>query len=215
MQLVIGNYNYSSWSMRGWLVARASREAFDTTLIPLQEADTAARIAQYSPSGKVPCLVDGDVAIWDSLAIAEYFAERHPALWPADAKARAIARSVSAEMHSSFTALRTHMSMNIRKNYAGQGRTPEVLADIARIETIWQDCRARFGAGGSYLFGAWSIADIMFAPVCTRFVTYDVALGDVAGAYQREVLAHPHVAEWLTAAAADKRSIAAYDAYDV
>jgi glutathione S-transferase len=214
MQLVIGNYNYSSWSMRGWLAARASGEAFDTILIPLREADTPARIAQYSQSGRVPCLVDGDVAIWDSLAIAEYLAERHPALWPADPEARAIARSVSAEMHSGFTGLRTHMSMNIRKNYAGHGRTPEVLADIARIETIWQDCRARFGDGGPYLFGAWSIADMFYAPVCTRFVTYDVTLGEVARTYQREVLAHPHVQEWLAAARADERVIPAYDAYD-
>jgi glutathione S-transferase len=215
VQLVIGDYNYSSWSMRGWLAAKASGEAFETLLIPLREADTAARIAQYSSSGRVPCLLDGDVTIWDSLAIAEYLAERHPALWPVDVEARAVARSVSAEMHSGFTALRTHMSMNIRKDYAGRGRTPEVLGEIARIEAIWRECRERFGAGGLYLFGAWSIADMMYAPVCTRFVTYDVALGDIAREYLHDVMSHPHVAEWLAAARADTHFIAAYDAYDV
>ncbi|MDB5888762.1 MAG: glutathione S-transferase [Rhodocyclales bacterium] len=218
VELIVGDYNYSSWSMRGWLAVRASGKPFDTIVIALREADTAARIAQYSPSGKVPCLVDGDLAIWDSLAIAEYCAELAPSLWPTNARVRAVARAVSAEMHSGFSALRTHMSMNIRKDYSGHGRTPEVLEDIARIEAIWQDCRQRFGAAGPYLFGAWSIADIMYAPVCMRFVTYGVApagfAGDYAGDYLRSVLSHPHVQEWLAASRAESHAIAAYDAYD-
>jgi glutathione S-transferase len=222
MKLIIGDYNYSSWSMRGWLAVRASGESFETEVIPLREPDTAARIAQYSPSGRVPCLIDGELVVWDSLAIAEYLAEKMPALWPADVNARAVARAVSAEMHSSFAALRTYMPMNIRKDYAGHGRTPEVLTDIARIDTVWQDCRRRFGASGTkaepWLFGAWSIADIMYAPVCMRFVTYGVDnerdMSDMARDYLRNVLAHPHVKEWLAAACAERHYIAAYDVYD-
>jgi len=214
VQLIIGDYNYSSWSMRGWLAAKASGLPFETRLIPLREADTAAHIAQYSPSGRVPCLVDGDLIIWDSLAIAEYLGEQTPAMWPVDVKARAVARSVSAEMHSSFTALRTHMPMNIRKDYAGHGRTPEVLNDIARIEAVWLDCRQRFGAAGPFLFGTWSIADIMYAPVCLRFITYGVELGEVAREYLHKVLVHPPVQEWLAAARAETHLIADYDVYD-
>ncbi len=220
MKLIIGDYNYSSWSMRGWLAARACGVPFETVCIPLQEADTAARIAQHSPSGRVPTLVVGDLTIWDSLAIAEFFAEQAPSLWPADARARAVARAVSAEMHSSFTALRTHMSMNIRKDYTGRGRTPEVLADIARIDAIWQDCRQRFGMrsaqAGPWLFGAWSIADIMYAPVCMRFVTYGIGeaeLSPIACDYLGNMLKHPHVQEWRAAALAEAHPIAAYDSY--
>ena len=214
MQLVIGDYNYSSWSMRGWLAVKASGAAFETVRIALREADTAAQIARYSPSGRVPCLIDDGLTIWDSLAIAEYCAERNPALWPADAHVRAVARSVSAEMHSGFTALRTHMSMNIRKDYAGHGRTPEVLNDIARITAIWLDCRQRFGTAGPYLFGTWSIADIMYAPVCMRFVGYGVELDGIANDHLRSVLTHPHVREWVAAARAETHYIPFYDAYD-
>ena len=214
MKLIIGDYNYSSWSMRGWLAAKASGAAFETVVIALREADTAAQIARYSPSGRVPCLIDDGLAIWDSLAIAEYCAEQNPALWPVDAQARAVARAVSAEMHSGFTALRTHMSMNIRKDYSGHGRTPEVMGDIARIKAIWLDCRQRFGTAGSYLFGAWSIADIMYAPVCMRFVVYGIELEGIAHDYLRSVLAHPHVQEWVAAARAETHPIPLYDAYD-
>lgn len=214
MKLIIGDYNYSSWSMRGWLAAKAAGMPFETERVWLREADTAARIAQYSPSGRVPCLVDGDLAIWDSLAIAEYLAERVAGLWPTDVKARAVARAVSAEMHSGFTALRTHMSMNLRKNYAGHGRTSEVMTDIARIEDIWRTCRQRFGeATGPYLFGAWSIADIMYAPVCMRFVTYGIELGEVTNAYRAQVIAHPHVQEWLAQARTESHCIVDYDVY--
>jgi glutathione S-transferase len=218
VKLIIGDYNYSSWSMRGWLAAKACGVPFETVLIHLREADTAASIARHSPSGRVPALVTGDLTIWDSLAIAEFFAEQAPSLWPADGCARAVARAVSAEMHSSFTALRTHMSMNIRKDYSGLGRTPEVLADIARIDAIWQDCRRRFGTraadAGPWLFGAWSIADIMYAPVCMRFVTYGVGSGDLSPVscdYMCRVLDHPHVQEWRAAAMADDHRIADYD----
>ncbi|MDB5801294.1 MAG: glutathione S-transferase [Rhodocyclales bacterium] len=213
MKLIIGDYNYSSWSMRGWLALKASGMAFDTICIALREPDTAEQIARYSPSGRVPCLIDDGLTIWDSLAIAEYCAERSPAMWPGEVAERAVARSVSAEMHSSFTALRTHMSMNIRKDYGGHGRTPEVLDDIARIKAIWVDCLRRFGTGGPYLFGQWSIADIMYAPVCMRFVSYGVELDGVAADYLHSVQAHPHVQEWVAAALAEAHRIPYYDAY--
>lgn len=213
MKLIIGNYTYSSWSLRGWLAAKASGRDFELERILLGLPDTQARILAHSPSGRVPCLVDDDVVVWDSLAIAEYLAEEAPHMWPRARAARAMARAVSAEMHSGFTALRTHMSMNIRKAWPGKGRTPEVEADIARIVALWTACRQRFGVGGPYLFGAWSIADMFYAPVAFRFVTYDVQPGGVAGDYLRALLAHPHVAEWRAAALREVEFIAAYDTY--
>ncbi len=213
MKLIIGNKNYSSWSLRAWLAARASGVAFEEIRIPLFIPGSRERILAHSPSGKVPCLNDHGLAVWDSLAICEYLAERTPALWPADRAARAVARSVSAEMHSGFVALRQHMSMNIRKDYAGKGRTPEVEADIARITAIWNDCRARFGAGGAYLFGAFTAADAMYAPVCFRFKTYGVKPEGAAGAYLAAMLEHPWMREWEAAALAETESIPAEDLY--
>jgi glutathione S-transferase len=156
-------------------------------------------LAKWSPSGKVPALHDGDIRVWDSLAICEYLAERFPEhqLWPTDAAARAVARSASAEMHAGFGALREHMSMNIRARYPGQGRAPECLADIARILAIWTDCRARYGQGGDFLFGRFGIADAMFAPVVLRFQTYGAALEGAAGAYAEAILALPALREWV------------------
>ncbi len=209
--LVIGNKNYSSWSLRPWLAMREAGIAFEELRIPMFEADSRAAMLRLSPTGKVPCLVDGSHAIWDSLAIIEYLAESHPGLWPTDRLARATARSVSAEMHSGFAQLRTHMGMNIRKRYPGRGRTPEVLAEIERVFALWTDCRARYGAGGPFLFGSFCAADAMYAPVVLRFETYAVDLPPVCRAYADAVLARPALREWIAAAAAETEAIAAYD----
>lgn len=171
LKLVIGNKNFSSWSLRPWLVLRQAGLPFEEIHIGLYRPGTRELILQHSPTGKVPCLFDGDLRIWDSLAICEYLAESQPQLWPADRAARAEARSVSAEMHSGFTALRSQMGMDIVATKPGQGRTPESEADIARILAIWESCRARHSAAGSFLFGTFSIADAMYAPVVWRFAT--------------------------------------------
>ena len=196
-QLVIGNKNYSSWSLRPWLAARHAGIEFDEIRIALDTPETAALLQHYSPSCKVPVWRDGDLVIWDSLAICEYFAEQVPALWPADAAARAVARSVSAEMHSGFTALRTHMTMNARARGRRVSVTPEIAAEIDRIETIWTDCRRRFGAGGPWLFGAFSIADAMFAPVALRFVPYGVSRPGVVDDYVATLMADQHLQTWI------------------
>ncbi len=211
--LVIGNKNYSSWSLRPWLLMRQAGIAFDEVRIPLRKPDTVARIREHTPAGRVPVLHAGDLTIWDSLAIAEYLAERHPeaALWPADVGARAHARAVSAEMHSGFQALRNHMPMHCRASFPGVGRTPEVLADIARIIESWRDCRTRFGAGGPFLFGTFSIADAMYAPVVLRFKTYAVDLDAVCRGYLDAILALPAMRQWLAEAEAETEVIPDYE----
>ncbi len=200
--LFIGNRNYSSWSLRGWLLARLSGLRFDTQLIQLDAPESKARLLAVSPSGLVPCLHDGDVVTWDSLAIAEYLHERFPeaGIWPRDRVARAHARSVSAEMHSGFASLRRAMPMDIRAHQPDRARGPEVLADLARIGSIWSDCRARFGAGGPFLFGAWSGADCMYAPVVMRMRSYEAAPDDGARQYMTAVCGQADVAEWMDAA---------------
>jgi glutathione S-transferase len=167
--LVIGNKNYSSWSLRPWLAMKMAGASFQEIVIPLRQQTTAADIARHSPAGKVPVLHDGEITVWESIAILEYLSEAMPEarLWPKDQEARAVARAVSAEMHAGFVALRTHMPMNIRASKPGRGRTPEVEMDIRRIVTLWEDCRARFGEGGPFLFGGFSNADAMYAPVVT------------------------------------------------
>jgi glutathione S-transferase len=200
MKLVIGDKNYSSWSMRPWLLVKHFGIPFEEVLIELDEPDTKASILAFSASGKVPCLVTDDgFAVWDSLAIAETLAERFPqhALWPRDANARARARSVSAEMHSGFGELRTHMPMNIRKIKPGAGATPGALADVARIDALWRECLA--ASGGPFLFGEFSIADAMYAPVVMRFNSYQPKLSPEAAAYAQRVSALPAVAEWVEA----------------
>ncbi|WP_341646234.1 glutathione S-transferase family protein [Thauera sp. SDU_THAU2] len=214
MKLIIGNKNYSSWSLRAWLAAREGGFSFGEIDIPLFIPGSRERILAHSPSGKVPCLNDNGVLVWDSLAIGEYLAEKQPALLPTDAAARATARAVTAEMHSGFQALRSKMPMNIRKDYRGFGHTPEVDADIARITAIWNDCRARFGQGGPYLFGRFSLADAAFAPVCFRFQTYGVQPDGAAGEYLATMLANPHMQDWAAAARAETESIPAEDLYD-
>ena len=216
-KLVIGNKNYSSWSLRPWLAMKVAGIAFTEQRIPLYGPDSKQRILAFSPAGKVPCLIigemPGDLRIWDSLAILEYLAEAHPGLWPQDPAARATARSISAEMHSGFQNLRTHMSMNIRKRHPGKGRTPEALADIARITAMWSECRARFGKGGAYLFGRFSIADAMYAPVVLRFRTYAVDLPPDCRAYADAILALSALQDWIAAAGAETESLPQFEMY--
>ncbi len=203
-KLTIGARRYSSWSMRGWLLVRLAGLEVEETVIPLSGSGRTEAVRAISPSGLVPYLEHRGAKIWDSLAIAEYCAELTPALWPAERLARAHARAISAEMHAGFSALRTAMPMNLGRDFAGCGQTPESLADIARIEQIWAETRAQFGAGGPYLFGAsLSAADAMFAPVAARFVTYAPPLSPASRAYRDTLRADPLVARWYADAAAE------------
>ena len=206
MLLVIGNRNYSSWSLRPWVAMKALGLAFDEKMIPLYGPGSKEEILKISPAGKVPCLIDGATKVWDSLAILEYLAEKHPQLWPQDRKERARARSICAEMHSGFANLRNHMSMNVRKRYPGKGRTPEVLAEIERIKAIWSEAKKPF------LFGNFSAADAMYAPVVLRFRTYEVALSGENGKYMEAMLALPAMKEWIAASEREPESIPSLDA---
>ncbi|HEX4986872.1 MAG TPA: glutathione S-transferase family protein [Burkholderiales bacterium] len=211
--LVIGNKAYSSWSLRPWLLMRHAGIAFDEARVSLYQPGAKQVLLDHSGAGKVPVLHDGAQTIWDSLAIAEYLAEKHPehGLWPADAAARAVARSVSAEMHSGFSSLRSQMPMNVRRRIPRQPGA-EAAADIARIQSIWVDCRKRFGAGGPFLFGAFSIADAMYAPVASRFQTYGVGLAEPAGAYAQTLLDLPAFQAWVTGARAETEVNPQYEA---
>jgi len=212
--IVIANKTYSSWSMRAWLALGATGAPFEEIMIPLDRPETRGRILAYSPSAKVPCLIDGDVVVWESLAICEYLAERCPVagLWPADGKARALARAVSAEMHAGFMALRRTLPMNCRASFAPRAiESAELAADIARIQALWADCRGRFGQDGAYLFGGFGFADAMFAPVATRFVTYGVPLDAASRAYCEAVMAHPLVVRWIAEARAETMRIEKYE----
>lgn len=212
LTLVIGNKNYSSWSMRPWVVMTAFGIPFKEVRILLDQADTANKIAEYSSAGRVPVLLTGEMTIWDSLAICEYLAEQFPEknMWPEDVAARAMARSACAEMHSGFSALRQAMPMNIRMSFPGKGRNAGSQADIGRISEIWEECFAKFGHQ-EYLFGDFSIADAFFAPVVMRFRSYSVALAPALQAYCERVVAHPAVAQWMREAYAEKESIPAAD----
>jgi glutathione S-transferase len=213
LHLIIANKAYSSWSMRPWIAMRAQGLECRETVVCLDQPDTAAKIKAFSPSGKVPALQHGDVTIWDSLAILEYLAETFPekAWWPADKKARAAARSVSAEMHSGFLDLRKAMPMNVRKTFADFPRSEDVNANVARITAIWRDCRETYGKNGSFLFGAFSNADAMYAPVVTRFKTYGVPLDAVSQAYADAILNHPAMREWYISAAGETWVIPKYE----
>jgi glutathione S-transferase len=204
LTIYLGNKNYSSWSLRAWLALKRVGEPFEEVVIPLRQPDTRETILRYSPSGLVPALKHGARTTWDSLAIAEYLAETFPqaALWPADAESRAVARAVSAEMHAGFAALRRNMPMNLRGSFPGLGLTPEVQQDVNRITAIWRDCRRRFGSGrdGPFLFGAFTIADAMFAPVVGRFRTYGLELDEASRAYASAVWESPEMREWAEAA---------------
>jgi glutathione S-transferase len=199
--LHIGNKNYSSWSLRPWVLMKSAGIAFEEKLHRFG-AEFGAEAPGFSPSGKVPCLDDGDSVVWDSLAIIEYLAERHAGVWPTDAVARAWARCAAAEMHSGFTQLRSQHGMNIGVRVAVSKRSPELLADIARIESLWQEGLQKFG--GPYLAGAgFTAVDAFFAPVVFRCQTYGVTLGSGAAEYAQRMLAHPAMREWETAALAE------------
>ena len=213
MLLVIGNKNYSSWSLRPWLAMKVLGLPFEERRIALYRTESKPAILRDSPSGKVPCLIDGATRVWDSLAILEYLAEAHRELWPAERAARAWARSISAEMHSGFAALRQHMSMNVRKRYPGKGRTPEALADVERIVALWSECRAQHGAQGPYLFGRFSAADAMYAPVVLRFRSYAVELPETCSVYCDTMLALPALREWIDAAERESEKIEMFDLY--
>lgn len=202
MTLVIGTKQFSSWSLRPWLAAKMAGVEFDEVLITLRQPETKAEILKHSPSGKVPCLLNGPLAIWDSLAICEYLAELHPTLWPEGREARAVARSVSAEMHSGFPNLRNVCSMDMCAVTPLAEVPPEVQTEIDRIQALWNDCRARFGAkaGGPFLFGRFSVADAMFAPVVSRFTTFAIPLDPVSQAYCDAIWSLPPMQDWKQAA---------------
>ncbi len=199
LRLIIGNKNYSSWSLRPWIAMKVAGIAFEETVVPLYQPGSRDQVLQYSPTGKVPALIDGDIVVWESLAILEYLAEKFPAarLWPAEPAARAHARAIAAEMHAGFGPLRGHCPMNMRRN-PGKPRvlTPEVQANVARIDGIWVGTRARFGHGGHFLFGAFSAADAMYAPVVSRFKSYAIAASPASRAYMDAVMALPAWKEW-------------------
>ena len=217
LTLIIGNKAYSSWSLRGWLAAKQSGLPFEEVLVPLYDDDWESRKAQpdLAPSqGKVPTLWDGDIPVWDSIAIIDYLDARSGGtrFWPRDKAALALARSMAAEMHAGYQALRQQCSMNVRRVFPVRPPSPEVAADTARIAALWRAARTRFGSGaGDYLFGAFGAADIMFAPVVTRFVTYSIPVPDDARAYMDAVLAHPFMVEWLDGAAAEPWILARYE----
>ncbi|MEO8619292.1 MAG: glutathione S-transferase family protein [Sphingomicrobium sp.] len=202
MKLIIGNRAYSSWSMRGWLAVKASGEEFEELVVPLFDQDWEQKREgnEFAPGGgKVPLLWDGETVVWDSLAIIEHCADKfgREAYWPDDEAARGMARSMAAEMHSSFVNLRREMPMNVRAKVPGHAVSADVAAEINRILQLWAQARARFGSGGPFLFGKWSAVDMMFAPVVTRMVTYNVPLPPFALAYIDSVMHHAHVVEWI------------------
>jgi glutathione S-transferase len=206
LKLVIGNKNYSSWSMRPWLALKAGNIAFEEVSIPLYTGDAdKQRLLGFSPSGKVPALIDGDVTVWDSLAIIEYCAERFPQaqLWPDDRAGRAHARSIAAEMHSGFAALRNECGMNLHRPVRAKPLTDAARADVARIQAIWSECRGRHGTAGAFLFGALSAADAMYAPVVHRFRTYAIEVAPVVRDYMDAMMAQPAFAEWTSAGLAE------------
>jgi glutathione S-transferase len=211
LTLIVGNRNYSSWSLRPWLAMKHAGVAFNEVRVLLNRPDTKAQILRHSASGRVPCLVDGALAVWDSMAICEYVNEQYAGgrLWPCEVAQRARARSIAAEMHSGFAALRTHMPMDIRGSYADRGAAaaarPDVAADVARIQSIWTDCLS--ASGGPFLFGGFSIADAFYAPVVTRFRTYAVALPARLSAYSDAVFTLPAMQEWVTAAVAEPETL--------
>jgi len=206
--IYIGNKNYSSWSLRGWLATKLSGAPFREVKIQLRGTYNPDNRA-FSPTALVPALHDGDVQVWDTLAISEYLAERHAGMWPKDTIARAWARSIAAEMHSGFSALRNEMAMCIRERVDVRPWSDALATNIARIEEIWTQTRERFGRGGDYLLGAFSLADVFYAPVAFRFQTYLVTPKGIAGEYLSALLAHPFVREWEQAALAETEIIEA------
>ena len=202
MKLIIGNKNYSSWSLRGWLACKQSGLPFEEQVVPLYDGAWVERRAhaEFAPSsGKVPILWDGDTVVWDSLAILEHLNELtgNMLFWPADPAARAMARSIAAEMHAGFTALRSECTMNLRRIYPAAELSDATKADVARIQRLWAQARARFGGEGDFLFGEFGAADIMYAPVVSRFVTYSIPVSRFAERYIDAVTAHPFMQDWI------------------
>ena len=216
-KLIIGNRAYSSWSMRGWLACKQSGEEFEELVVPMFDREWERRREgdEFAPSlGKVPILWDGDIVVWDSMAIIEFLADRHgPALyWPEDEGARAVARSMAAEMHSGFANLRRELPMNVRKSFRSKDVSKPVREDVDRVLQLWAQARARWGGTGDFLFGDWCAADRMYALVVTRFITYGIKVPNFAGAYMKCVLSHPHVAEWIDKAQDEPWVIEQYEA---
>lgn len=216
MKLIIGNKAYSSWSLRGWLAAKQSGLVFEEVVVPLydDEWDKRREGDEFAPSsGKVPILWDGEAVVWDSLAIIDYLADKvgRERFWPEDEVARAMARSMAAEMHSSFQALRRKHSMNVRQVFPRQQTDADVLAELQRIMELWAQARARFGGSGDFLFGEFGAADIMFAPVCTRIVTYQLPIARFATPYMDAVFNHPFMQDWIAAAQEEEWVIEQYE----
>jgi glutathione S-transferase len=202
LHLVIGNKNYSSWSFRPWLAMKVAGIAFEETVISLEAPEFKERVTALSVAGKVPVLIDGETRVWESLAILEYLAETFPAkaLWPRHPPARAHARATAAEMHAGFLPLRRQLPMNIRRPAKPHTFEDDAAADVARIDALWGECRARFGAGGPFLYGAFGAADAMYAPVVWRFHTYAIEVSATARDYMRALMALPAWNEWREAA---------------
>jgi len=202
MKLILGNKNYSSWSWRPWIAMKVAGLAFDEEVISLNAPDFKQRLLQVSGTGKVPTLIDGDIHVWESLAILEYVAEKFPdaKLWPADRAARAHARAIANEMHAAFLPLRRKCPMNLWRPVKKLALDDETLANVRRIDAMWADCRARFGAGGPFLFGHFTVPDAMYVPVVSRFHTYAVEVGPASRAYMQTIMALPAWTEWRSAA---------------
>jgi len=215
LTLVIGNKNYSSWSMRPWVLMKQLGIPFDEVKLRFNSPEWDAHIERWSPSRLVPVLWRGDQSVWDTLAIMETLHEWYPekAVWPRDDKARSLARSAAAEMHSGFRDLRSHMPMNIRGSHPGKGMSPEVQANIDRIEHLWSEARSRFGADGPFLFGAFSAADAMYAPVVMRFKTYAPKLSPECSRYCEAMLAAPGMRAWIDEALKEKEFVAEDEPY--
>lgn len=204
-KIIIGTKTYSSWSLRGWLAMRHTGLSFEEVKLPLDTPEFYEKIEELSPTRCVPALLHGDVRVWDSLAIIDYCARLAPqkAWWPESDAAFGFARSIAAEMHSGFMALRGAAPMNMRGSWTGLEISEAVQKDISRIDTIWAEARRRFGGDGEFLFGSFSAADMMYAPVVSRFKTYDITVSDASRAYMDAVLAHPYMQEWMTDAATE------------
>jgi glutathione S-transferase len=209
--LVIGNKNYSSWSLRPWIFLRHNKIEFEEKWVSLFVETTEAELADYNSDYKVPVLKDGDLLVWDSLAILEYLSETYleGKGWPSDRKARALARSISAEMHSSFFNVRNEMPMNCRKRFDGIGLSPEAKREVERIKSLWRNCRSEFGNGGDWLFGGYTIADAMYAPVALRFHGYGIALSGQEADYVACVLNQPEMKAWIEEGKRESQIIAA------
>ncbi len=214
LKLILANKAYSSWSLRPWILLAHFKIPFEEVVIPMDEPETRANMLKYAPSGKCPSLHDGKTAVWESLAIIEYVAETHPekAIWPRAKAARAHARSLANEMHAGFGALRQACPTNFRRPVRAIAVSEEVRADVARIEEAWAHARETFGTAGPYLFGRFSAADAMFAPVVNRFHVYDIQVSKPSRAYMETIMALPAWKAWIAAAEAEPRRIERYDA---